>query len=90
MRMALYKKPQGNKAVIMPKVADWESGEYWFIALINLVAKILGLLPFDFNMKNIWPRQMITIIRANFFADKSKNSLKRRAPTEPAKKPIMV
>lgn len=88
--MALYKKPQGSKAVIMPKVADCEKGEYLFMKFINRNAIPVVLLLLDLKMKTICIKQTITITIANFFAEKSKKFLKIKAPIEPASRPIIV
>ena len=89
INMALYKNPQGSKAVIIPKVAAFDRGEYLFMK-IAIFCALFEKISIGLRRKNIWMKQIKTIIREIFFAERFKKSLNKRVPKYPEMSPIMV
>jgi hypothetical protein len=72
---ALYKKPQGNIAVKIPSVAEYDNGEYLFILFIKLFIFVEFPILFFLIKKMICITETIAMIIASFLADRFKKSL---------------
>jgi len=85
---ALYKKPQGNIAVKIPSVAEYDNGEYLFILFIKLLIFVEFPILFFLIKKMICITETIATIIASFLADRFKKSLNINKPNNPDKTPI--